>query len=227
MSSSLHSPGCLAQRAGGRPGGSTSWSIAPANMGKEQVLPDDSDWWLRADLDRSHRDRRASRSSRRSIEDNGRDRSRRRRRGRVLAGPRFGPCGRATCSAGRGWGWHSSSRRRWSTSPCSPSRRSISGAAAKRRSRMRSRPSTSASRSRGASGSIDWADVRFAHRFAGGPSPQLPPRTGTRHAAHERREWLRHLVAWATGTALLGLGVLVVGDVDRTRRCSTSPRSGR
>ncbi len=63
---------------------------------------------------------------------------------------------------------------------------------------------------------IDWADVRFAHRFAGGPSPQLPPRTGTRHAAHERREWLRHLVAWATGSALLGLGVLVVGDLDRT-----------
>ena len=61
-----------------------------------------------------------------------------------------------------------------------------------------------------------WADVRFAHRFAGGPSPEPPPRTGRRHAAHQRREWLRHLVAWATGTALLGIGVLLVGDTDRT-----------
>jgi hypothetical protein len=39
---------------------------------------------------------------------------------------------------------------------------------------------------------------------------------GRRHAAQERREWLRHLGAWAIGTALLGLGVLVVGDLDRT-----------
>jgi hypothetical protein len=63
---------------------------------------------------------------------------------------------------------------------------------------------------------VSWADARFAHRFAGGPPPEPPPRTGRRHAARQRREWLRHLTAWATGTALLGLGVLVVGDVDRT-----------
>jgi hypothetical protein len=63
---------------------------------------------------------------------------------------------------------------------------------------------------------IDWADVRFAHRFAGGPTPKRPPRSGPGHAARERREWLRHVVAWASGTALLGLGVLVVGDLDRT-----------
>jgi hypothetical protein len=37
------------------------------------------------------------------------------------------------------------------------------------------------------------------------------------HAARERREWVRHLVAWTTGTALLGIGVLVVGDLDRTQ----------
>jgi hypothetical protein len=47
--------------------------------------------------------------------------------------------------------------------------------------------------------------------------PERPPRTGRRHAARERREWLRHLVAWATGTALLGIGVLLVGDLDRTQ----------
>jgi hypothetical protein len=63
---------------------------------------------------------------------------------------------------------------------------------------------------------INWADARFAHRFAGGPPPERPPRSGPEHAARQRREWLRHVVAWATGTALLGLGVLVVGDLDRT-----------
>jgi hypothetical protein len=63
---------------------------------------------------------------------------------------------------------------------------------------------------------IRWADARFAHRFAGGPPPERPPRTGPQHAARQRREWLRHLLAWAIGTSLLGLGVLFVGDVDRT-----------
>ena len=64
---------------------------------------------------------------------------------------------------------------------------------------------------------VAWADARYAHRLAGGPPPERGPRTGRRHAARERREWLRHLVAWATGAALLGLGVLLVGDVERTQ----------
>jgi hypothetical protein len=63
---------------------------------------------------------------------------------------------------------------------------------------------------------VSWADARFAHRFAGGSPPESAPRAGRPHAARERREWIRHLGAWATGTALLGLGVLVVGDLDRT-----------
>jgi hypothetical protein len=58
--------------------------------------------------------------------------------------------------------------------------------------------------------------ARFEHRFAGGPPPERPPRSGREHAAREHREWLRHLVAWATGTALLAFGVLVVGDLDRS-----------
>jgi hypothetical protein len=62
---------------------------------------------------------------------------------------------------------------------------------------------------------VAWADARFAHRFAGGPPPKRPPRSGPEHAARERREWLRHVVAWATGSALLGLGVLVAGDPER------------
>ena len=63
---------------------------------------------------------------------------------------------------------------------------------------------------------IGWADARFAHRFASSPPPERPPRTGREHAARERREWLRHLVAWVTGTTLLGLGVLVAGDLDHS-----------
>lgn len=63
---------------------------------------------------------------------------------------------------------------------------------------------------------VGWADARFAHRFVGGPPPERPPRRGRRHAARERREWGRHLSAWAIGTALLGLGVLIVGDLERT-----------
>jgi hypothetical protein len=63
---------------------------------------------------------------------------------------------------------------------------------------------------------VAWADVRFAHRFASGAPPERPPRSGRAHAARERREWLRHLAAWAIGTTLLGIGVLAVGDLERT-----------
>lgn len=63
---------------------------------------------------------------------------------------------------------------------------------------------------------VRWADVRFAHRFAGGPAPVRIPKRGPLKAAHERRSWLRHLVAWATGVALIGVAVLLVGDAERT-----------
>lgn len=59
---------------------------------------------------------------------------------------------------------------------------------------------------------VRWADVRFAHRFAGGPAPEPKPRWGREHAAHERAAFLRHLSAWAIGCALMMLGILVAGD---------------
>ena len=62
---------------------------------------------------------------------------------------------------------------------------------------------------------VRWADARFAHRFAGGPPPR-PPKAGPEHARGERRQWGRHLVAWAVGCALLLSGVALVGDPDRT-----------
>jgi hypothetical protein len=63
---------------------------------------------------------------------------------------------------------------------------------------------------------IRWTDVRFAHRFAGGPPPERGPRTGPAHARSEREGWYRHLLAWTVGAALIGLAVLAVGDLDRT-----------
>lgn len=63
---------------------------------------------------------------------------------------------------------------------------------------------------------ISWADARFAHRFAGGPPPQRPPKNGYEHARHERRGWTRHSIAWAVGCALLLGGVAIVGDASRT-----------
>lgn len=63
---------------------------------------------------------------------------------------------------------------------------------------------------------IRWADQRFAHRFAGGPRPVPPPKAGREHAAHERRQWLRHLLAYAVGAAVMGLFTLLVGDYART-----------
>lgn len=61
-----------------------------------------------------------------------------------------------------------------------------------------------------------WADQRFAHRFAGGPPPEQPPRTGRAHAARERRMWGRHLVAYLSAGATLGLFAVLAGGLDRT-----------
>ncbi len=63
---------------------------------------------------------------------------------------------------------------------------------------------------------ISWADQRFAHRFAGGPAPQRPPRAGRAHAARERRQWLRHLLAFAVAATVLAVLTLIVGDLGRT-----------
>lgn len=64
---------------------------------------------------------------------------------------------------------------------------------------------------------IRWADERFAHRFAGGAPPESKPRYGAEHARHERRMWMKHLIAWAIGSAILGAMALWVGDLGRAR----------
>lgn len=63
---------------------------------------------------------------------------------------------------------------------------------------------------------VRWADARFAHRLAAAPAPVRPPRRGPGHAAHERRGWLRHLLAWAVGCGLLLAAIAFVGDPART-----------
>lgn len=63
---------------------------------------------------------------------------------------------------------------------------------------------------------VSWADARFAHRFAGGPPPERPPASGFEHARRERRQWARHLIAWAVGCSLLVAGAALVGDLART-----------
>ena len=62
---------------------------------------------------------------------------------------------------------------------------------------------------------VRWADARFAHRFSGGLLPPRPPKTGPEHARRERRQWARHLLAWAVGCSLLLGGVVFVGDPSR------------
>lgn len=69
-------------------------------------------------------------------------------------------------------------------------------------------------------GIMKWADARFAYRFAGGPEPEAKPKYGPAHAAHERQGWLKHLLAFAIGCAVLYLMILLVGDPARTESLS-------
>ncbi|MGW7414510.1 hypothetical protein [Streptomyces sp. NPDC054863] len=59
---------------------------------------------------------------------------------------------------------------------------------------------------------IRWIDVRFAHRFAGGPPPVQPPRYGMARAAHEWKSAARWILACAIAAGLLQGAVWYVGD---------------
>lgn len=52
---------------------------------------------------------------------------------------------------------------------------------------------------------VRWADVRFAHRFAGGPAPRRVPKHGPERMAYLMREWYR-----VAGTVAIASAVLVV-----------------
>ena len=64
---------------------------------------------------------------------------------------------------------------------------------------------------------IRWADQRVAHRFAGGPPPERPPRGGWARATYEWREFGKALLGALVTAALLLTAVLVVDDADRTQ----------
>ncbi|GAA1770690.1 hypothetical protein GCM10009834_31160 [Streptomonospora arabica] len=63
---------------------------------------------------------------------------------------------------------------------------------------------------------IQWADVRFAHRFAGGPPPPRPPKAGAPAVRREAAAWLRCVAACAIGAGVLAGLILFVGDAERT-----------
>ncbi|MFI5907630.1 hypothetical protein [Dactylosporangium sp. NPDC051541] len=63
---------------------------------------------------------------------------------------------------------------------------------------------------------IRWADVRFAHRFAGGPPPRVVPKRGPERVRYEWREWGKAVVAGAVAVALLQGGRAWIGDDERT-----------
>lgn len=57
---------------------------------------------------------------------------------------------------------------------------------------------------------IRWADVRFAHRFAGGPAPVKPAKGSPEKLAAAWREWHRVVLAAAIASAALVLIILTV-----------------
>ncbi|MFG2040317.1 hypothetical protein [Dactylosporangium sp. NPDC048998] len=63
---------------------------------------------------------------------------------------------------------------------------------------------------------VRWADVRFAHRFAGGPPPRVVPKRGPERVRYEWREWGKAALAAAIAVALLQGGRLWIDDPRRT-----------
>jgi hypothetical protein len=63
---------------------------------------------------------------------------------------------------------------------------------------------------------VHWADVRFAHRFAGGPPPPAKP-TGREKTRHEWREWGRCVLAAVISAALLLVAIAVIGRPDHVQ----------
>lgn len=68
---------------------------------------------------------------------------------------------------------------------------------------------------------IAWADVRFAHWFAGGPAPEPKPTTSAARTQRERRGWVQHAKAWALGCGIMLVIVLAIGDPARTQALTT------
>ncbi|WP_215543068.1 hypothetical protein [Amycolatopsis sp. CA-230715] len=64
---------------------------------------------------------------------------------------------------------------------------------------------------------VRWADQRFAHRFAGGPPPDKPPKHGPERVRHEWREWGRCVLGCGIAAAVLLVLIFVVGTPEQTK----------
>jgi hypothetical protein len=67
---------------------------------------------------------------------------------------------------------------------------------------------------------VAWADVRFAHRFAGGPAPQ--PLAGAAYALKCWKDVLRSLIMAAIASAISGGLIVLVNDSERTHALVTN-----
>jgi hypothetical protein len=63
---------------------------------------------------------------------------------------------------------------------------------------------------------IRWADVRFAHRFAGGPPPEPKPKYGRGKVLYEWKEFGKALLMWAISCGLLAGAIVFVNDPANT-----------
>lgn len=63
---------------------------------------------------------------------------------------------------------------------------------------------------------IAWADGWFSYRFAGGPRPQKPPKSGRAYVEYEWREWGKMLLCAVITSAVILLIMLLVGYSPRT-----------
>jgi hypothetical protein len=61
-----------------------------------------------------------------------------------------------------------------------------------------------------------WADQRFAHRFADGPAPVKPPKSGQARVRYEWREWGKFMLAYAIACAVMLFLIFVISSPDRT-----------
>lgn len=74
------------------------------------------------------------------------------------------------------------------------------------------------------SSTIRWADVRFAHRFAGGAAPDVQDRYGMARAIKEWKIFGLAVLAWLVSCALLVAAIALVGEGDPTELRSWIPR---
>ncbi|GGF90981.1 hypothetical protein GCM10007304_01160 [Rhodococcoides trifolii] len=74
---------------------------------------------------------------------------------------------------------------------------------------------------------VAWLDVRFAHRFAGGPAPEKPPKKGPEAYRREMRLFLKWLGAAGIALAVtLGLSVTVASPAQSKALLEVIPNLG-